>query len=84
MENDMMMYGYGDVGSWWMVLIAVLIPALVIAAIVVAVIYVSRAAHPAHVDRANTARSILEERFARGEIDEDEFKRRLTTLGGRQ
>jgi putative membrane protein len=83
MENDMMMYGYGDVGAWWMVLVAVLIPALVIAAIVVAVIYVSRAASPGHGGGASTARSILEERFARGEIDEDEFKRRLTTLGGR-
>jgi putative membrane protein len=79
MENNMMMYGYG--GAWWMVLIDVLIPVLVIAAIVVAVIYVWRAVTPSHRGGASNARSILEERFARGEIDEDEFKRRLTTLG---
>ena len=77
----MMMWGYGYGGAWWMALIAVLIPVLVIAAIVVAVVSVSRAANPSHRDGASTARTILEERFACGEIDEDEFKRRLTTLG---
>ena len=77
----MMMWGYGYGGAWWMVLIAVLIPVLVIAAIVVAVVSVSRAASPSHGGGASTARTILEERFARGEIDEDEFRRRLTTLG---
>jgi putative membrane protein len=77
----MMMWGYGDVGAWWMVLIAVLIPVLVIAAIVIAVIYTSRAVSPSRGAVTSNARSILEERFARGEIDEDEFRRRLTTLG---
>ena len=31
---------------------------------------------------AGGARQILEERFARGEIDDEEFQRRLRTLGG--
>jgi putative membrane protein len=81
MENTMMMWGYGGAGAWWMVLIAVLIPVLVIAAIVVAVIYVSRTVSPSRGGGTSNARSILEERYARGEIDEDEFRRRLTTLG---
>lgn len=76
-----MMWGYGYGGAWWMVLLDVLIPALVIAAIVLAVIFVSRAVSPARSGGTSTARSILEERFARGEIDEDEFKRRTRTLG---
>jgi putative membrane protein len=63
------------------VLIYVLITVLVIAAVVVPVIYVLRAATPSHGGGASNARSILEERFARGEIDEDEFKRRLMVLG---
>jgi putative membrane protein len=79
MENTMMIWGYG--GAWWMVLTDVLIPVLVIAIIVVAVIYVSRAVTSSHGGGASNARSIVEERFARGEIDEDEFRRRLTALG---
>lgn len=64
-----------------MVLIAGLIPVLMIAAIVVAVIYMSRAVSPSRGAVTSNARSILEERLAHGEIDEDEFKRRLTRLG---
>lgn len=34
--------------------------------------------------RSPTAEQILGERFARGEIDEDEYRRRLDTLHGRR
>jgi putative membrane protein len=79
-----MMWGYGYGGGWWMVLVVVLIAAVMIAAVVLAVIFVSRTVSPAPSGGASAVRSILEERFARGEIDEDEFKCRLGTLGSQR
>ena len=70
-------YGYGGGMTWWMVVVDVLVAALVIAGIVALVGIVTRQFSP----RAGSdARQVLEQRFARGEIDEDEFRRRLTAL----
>ena len=35
---------------------------------------------PAHTVEQDTAEQLLADRFARGEIDEDEYRRRLATL----
>lgn len=50
------------------------------AIIAVAVFFVVRMTRPA--DRQSNARSILEERFARGEINEEEFRARLALVRG--
>jgi putative membrane protein len=79
-----MMYGYGWSWGWMLAMGVVML--LVIAGIVVAVMFATRGSGrrsaaggdpPAPQSRAQ---AILEERFARGEIDEDEFRRRLEAL----
>jgi putative membrane protein len=79
-----MMDGFG--WSWgWMLAMGV-IGLLVIVAIVLAVMFATRGSdHPigSAEDPAasrSQAHAILGERFARGEIDEDEFRRRSETL----
>jgi putative membrane protein len=75
-----MMWGYdGGAMVWWMV-VESLIGVLVVAAIVVGVAVLLRGGLG---DRVGSARRILDERFARGEIDEDEFNRRAAALRSR-
>lgn len=81
-----MMFWYGNGMSGWgyalMTISTVLFWALVIAGAVVLVRYLGRtpqlpAAPPPH---RHTPEQVLAERFARGEIDDDEYQRRLDTL----
>lgn len=79
-----MMYGYG--WSWGWVLAMGVVMLLVIAGVVLAVVFATRGSGrqiatggDAAASRSQ-AQAILEERFARGEIDEDEFRRRSETL----
>jgi putative membrane protein len=74
-------WGYGGEVAWWMVVLDVIVPLLVIAAIVALAMFLFRQAErtPSHVTPGD-AQHVLDERFARGEIDEDEFKRRSATL----
>jgi putative membrane protein len=79
-----MMYGYG--WSWgWMLALGVFV-LLVIAGIILAVVFATRgsghriAAGGDPAASRSQAQAILEERFARGEIDEDELRRRSETL----
>jgi putative membrane protein len=81
-----MMYWYGDHMSGWgyalMTISMVLFWGLIIACVVALVRYLSRggqqtAAPP--LERPAPER-VLAERFARGEIDEDEYRQRLDTL----
>jgi len=78
-----MMYGYGWSWGWMLAMGVVML--LVIAGIIVAVTVATRGSgrrSAAGGDVAalqSRAQAILEERFARGEIDEDEFRRRLET-----
>jgi putative membrane protein len=79
-----MMFGYDhDFSAWGWVLMSlsmVAFWALVIAGIVAAVRYFGAA--PDHADRPvpRTPQDVLAERYARGEIEEDEYQRRLKTL----
>ncbi|MEU7576046.1 SHOCT domain-containing protein [Streptomyces sp. NPDC041068] len=61
--------------------------ALIIAAVVLLVRALNRLPdRSSHTPATGSAEQILSERFARGEIDEDEYQRRLTALrasGGR-
>jgi putative membrane protein len=81
-----MMYWGNGMGGWGMVLMAVstvLFWGLVIAGIVMLVRYTGRSApEGGSASDAATPQRILAERFARGEIDEDEYTRRLQVLGG--
>ncbi|MFI5287752.1 MAG: SHOCT domain-containing protein [Candidatus Dormibacteria bacterium] len=72
-----MMWGYGSgAAGWWMV-VESLIWVLVVVAVIVGVLALVRGAHG---NDEVSARSILEVRFARGEIDQDEFNRRVAAL----
>jgi putative membrane protein len=72
--------GYGGGFSWWMMGGEALVATLFIAGIVFAVRLVTRRAEPSQVSSGNNARAILETRLARGEIDEQEFRRRSSVL----
>lgn len=73
-------WGWGA-GAWVMVMLMVLFWGAIIATVVWAI----RQYRPRDADRGDTATSamrILEERFARGEMDQDEFEQRRRTLRG--
>ena len=68
-------FGWGMMGIGWVlgfVLIGVLVWAIVQAT--------TRSREPAAPTSARSAEAILADRFARGEIDDDEYRRRLDTL----
>lgn len=78
-------WGWGGMGSGgWilMTLLAVLFFAVVITAVVLAIRYLSGSPTAASAQGSGPARAedLLAGRFARGEIDEDEFQRRMTLL----
>ncbi len=72
-----MMWGNGYSGgmTWWMLLVGV----VVLAGVIALGIWIARQTGGSQ-SNANNARSVLEERFARGEIDEAEFQRRSAAL----
>lgn len=80
----MMYYGNG-MGGWGLVLMtvsSVLFWALVIAGIVALVRYTGREArHSEPVRHGPAPQQTLAERFARGDIDEEEYQRRREILG---
>lgn len=73
-----MMYGWGDGGAWWMMGIGSVISLAVLVALVWLALAMSRRSVPGGVD---DARAILAARYARGEIDADEYTQRLSVLG---
>lgn len=83
-------WGWGWGGWFFMAVFMVLFWALVIAGIVALVRYFTSTHHDRQSGRpyssdepkwgSKQAEDLLAERFARGEIDEDEYKRRLTLL----
>lgn len=80
-----MMPGYGGMGWGWMFMSAGWL--LFLALIGLVVWLVVRATGTGGARPTETpdgqARAILAERYARGEISEDEYRHRLTTLGTR-
>ena len=80
-----MMYGYGDHMSGWGWFATsggmVLFWGLLITGIVVLVRYL-RSDHPGQAPTVSTAEHVLAERFARGEINETEYRDRLATVRG--
>lgn len=81
-----MMYWYGnDPGGWGyalMIIGMVLFWGLLITGIVMLIRYLGRDIPPNHPPATHTAEQLLAERFARGEIDETEYRNRLATLRG--
>ena len=73
-----MMYGNGSDMSWWMVIYSAVWFVLIALAITAIVVWIRHNIVPATA--SGSARHILEERFARGEIDDEEFHRRLKVI----
>jgi putative membrane protein len=81
----MMMYWGSGMGGWGYVLMTVsmlLFWGLLIAGVVLLVRYVQTARQPLQTTPVSDPRTLLAERFARGEIDEDDYRRRLEVLSG--
>ena len=82
----MMMYdGWGWSWGGWLLMTLVMIVfwAAVITAVVLAVRYLADSRHPGGgppLPGPARAEDLLAERFARGEIDDDEYRQRLTLL----
>jgi putative membrane protein len=83
-ENAMMYYRTG-IGGWGMVLMAasnLLFWGLLVAGTVALVYYLGRRPRQGgSATDASTPQRVLAERFARGEIDEEDYTRRLQVLG---
>ena len=78
-----MMYGWGD-GGWWMMGISSFIGLLIVVALVWVIVSISRGSGASAAGGPGHARALLDERFARGEIDADEYNQRLSVLSGRK
>ena len=81
-----MMWGtdYGA-GGWWMTIGSLTLSAVLIAAVVIGVVWLVRTQHSATPvgQGGSSASSILDERYARGEIDESELLRARQVLAAR-
>jgi putative membrane protein len=80
-----MMYGYGSGMSGWdhvlMIAVALLVAGLVATGTLVLIRRGAAARRPAtDATRQGEAQRILEQRFARGEVDPDEFRTRMDVL----
>lgn len=72
-----------DSGAGWVMVVLMLVVAIaVVAAVVVYLRRMTPGTAPSHaaIGRTPDPRSILQERFARGEIDEPEFRARTRAL----
>ena len=78
-----MMYYSHNGGGWWLMAVTSTIFWLVIAGVVALVVWMARSSERPGSTQPS-ARAILEEGFARGEISADEFQQRLRHLGGGQ
>lgn len=78
-----MMY-YSHDGGWWllMCITSTIFWLALIGGLVALLVYVLRPPEERRTFQEPSARAILEERFARGEISQEEFEERLRTIGG--
>jgi Predicted membrane protein len=76
-------HGMGGWGFALMGLSTVVFWGLLIAVIVLVARYLSRTSQPGPPSPHPTAEDVLAQRFARGEIDAEEYRSRLDTLRGR-
>lgn len=86
-----MMYWYGNGWGWGWGLVTLAFWVLVVVAVVLLVRHFTRGGQqppsgPTHygppAGSRSSAEQLLAERYARGEIDDDEYRRRLATLRG--
>jgi len=77
----MMDHGYGMGAGWLLLVLAVMLTGLVFAAVLIPLQGRRHPAGPvAGVESLGEAEQILADRFARGEIDAEEYEQRLHTL----
>ena len=76
-------------GGWVMMLLGFLLFLLVVGAVVAGVVYLARGlskpsggASAAQSRDGGSAQRVLDERYARGEIDKDEYEERRRSLNG--
>lgn len=84
-HNSDMMWGGGWAGMGFGLIVMIVVIAAVVALIVLLVRWLGGPGHGDHgrymAPHGKTALDILKERFARGEIDKEEFEERRRTLG---
>jgi putative membrane protein len=73
-------------GMWMMWLWPILLVVLLVGGVIVARLLWTRVASDPHAPRGNrrSALDVLEERYARGEIDRDEFEQRRDALAAKR
>lgn len=79
-------YGYGGYGGYGFGLIHMVVWAVILIAIVAGVVWLVRSMAPANAPPAGGRRSagldLLEERYARGEINRDEYQQKKRDILG--
>lgn len=76
-----MMDDWGDHdGSWWGWIVMMVLMVLLVAAAVVVVVRLTQTPSPPPSGSSRSAEDLLADRLARGEIDVDEYRRRLDAL----
>ncbi|HVC61047.1 MAG TPA: SHOCT domain-containing protein [Acetobacteraceae bacterium] len=83
----MMAYGYGWRSMGWMMLFGGVFWVMLLALAVAAVVWIVRASshgghYPPRIERSSSGLGILEERYAKGEVQRDEYLQKKRDLGG--
>ena len=79
-EVGSVMYGAWDAGTWvWMMVVMLLLVGVVVIGIL-AVLRPDRDARSSNPEHRAGAQDVLDERFARGEIDREEYTERRRVL----
>lgn len=75
-------WGFAGAGAIIMIVTAVLLWAVLVTGLVVLIRYLRGPLPPARPETPEPPASVLADRYARGEIDDEEYHRRLETLRG--